>query len=86
MRKRKARSKAGPKTPTLPSHQNREGWGTQFQTIGEGRATRHLEAGAIHILESEAKQLAESGEVNFPLNAAGELRSPRKSFCDLQRP
>src|SRR5580704_13822705 len=31
------KSKAGPKNPTLPLHQNREGWGTHFKTFGEKR-------------------------------------------------
>ena len=34
------KSKAGPKNPTLPLHQTREGWGTQFRTFGTGWATR----------------------------------------------
>src|SRR6202041_874273 len=36
------KSKAGPKNPTLPIGQNREGWGTHFKSFGKSWATRLL--------------------------------------------
>jgi hypothetical protein len=39
------RTKVGPTNPTLPVHQNREGWGTHFRTFGRGWATCRFSAG-----------------------------------------
>ena len=51
-RNRKPESKTGPKDPTLPIHQTREGWGTQFRSFGQGWATRQRELESQVSMES----------------------------------
>src|SRR5580704_7330160 len=82
------KSKAGPKNPTLPLHQNREGWDTHFKTFGEKRVNYGPKNPTLPIHQNREgwgthfKTFGE-GWATRPFSQTGKDRAPSRPFQKL---